>query len=178
MSRRSPQFDISGVIWEWQHRQGDNKYRQNLMTATREGAANSVSAKLLLTELGRDAIAQSLNPVSTFALVLNFGVAIGTLAEQAKVSAQSDELLVDEAIQCWVHRLGITDIQRGSLLQEIRHDITHSMNAERWIKEIVDAALTTGMTPVGVMCLALNYGLSLGVLIEQERFERHLRKVV
>lgn len=178
MSRRSPAFDVSGVVWEWLNRRGvSNKERQKLMAEIRAAIVSSSNARALLAEMGREAVAQKLNPVSLIAMGLNYGAAIGTMMEQASTRSEG-ELLPDEAIHCWLSCIGISPVERRELLLTLQRELRYSNNAQRFIHEIADEAMAAQLGAVDLMLLALNYGLTLGVLLERERFERYLRRVV
>lgn len=178
MSRRSPAFDVSGVVWEWLNRRGvSDKERMTLMAEIRAAIGSSSNARALLAEMGQEAVAQKLNPVSVIALGLNYGAAIGTMMEQSATRSEG-ELLPDEAIHCWLACMGISSVDRRELLLTLQRELQHSNNAQRFIHEIADEAMVAQLGAVDLMMLALNYGLVLGVLLERERFERYLRRVV
>lgn len=179
MSRRSPAFDVSGVVWEWLHRRGvSDKERMTLMAEVRTDLFQSGAAKILLGTIGAEAVAQKLNPVSVTALGLTYGAAIGTLMEQRTHRAGDGRLEVEESVCAWITSTGISHADRRDLLLTLQTEFRNSENAKRLIREITEEAMAAQFGAVDLMLLSLNYGLTLGVLLERERFERYLRKVV
>lgn len=178
MSRRSPAFDVSGVVWEWLNRRGvSDKERMALMAEIRADLFASSAAKTLLGTIGSEAVAQKLNPVCVTALGLTYGAAIGTLMEQLQEDA-TDKLRVEDSIRAWITSSVISSADRRDLLLTLQRGFQNSENAKRLIYEITEEAMAAQFGAVDLMLLALNYGLTLGVLLERERFERYLRRVV
>lgn len=73
---------------------------------------------------------------------------------------------------------GVYGAERRELLSHFQQEIMASRNVKLLLSEIASEAMGQNLSPVNVLALGLNYGLALGVLMEQEKSQRSRRLAV